>query len=189
MAVPRRANAGKAKIAINARSVDTKRVLRIDSGAEAEAFGRLDATSAPEWRQFTLGRLLLFVFGAYERRILENQRAAGFPEVRQVHFAVMRHIDISAGTRIGDLATRAGVTKAAMGHVVAEIERLGLVKTSADPADARARRVELSKRGHKLMEVTRQSSARIEAEFEKQIGTTAFAALRNGLIALRETMS
>ena len=41
-----------------------------------------------------------------------------------------------------------------MGQLVVRFERLGLVKTSSDPSDARAKRVELSKRGHKLIIVT-----------------------------------
>jgi DNA-binding MarR family transcriptional regulator len=142
-----------------------------------------------EWRQFTLGRLLLFVFSAYEERMLASYRAAGFPEVRQAHFNVSRHIDIANGSRISDLATRAGVTKGAMGQLVADCERLGLVTLSADPADARAKIVELSKRGRALMDVTRRASRRIEGEFSKLVGAQEFAAVRAGLIHLREKMT
>jgi DNA-binding MarR family transcriptional regulator len=141
------------------------------------------------WRQLTLGRLLLFVSSTYEERMLEFYRAAGFTEVRHVHLHVTRHIDIANGSRISDLATRAGVTKGAMGQFVADCERLGLVERSPDPADARATIVVLAPRGHALLEVTRRASRRIEAEFAKLIGADEFTALRGSLIALRERLT
>lgn len=141
------------------------------------------------WRQLTLGRLLLFASTAYQERIIESYRRAGFPEVRPVHFNVTRHIDIESGTRIGDLAARAGVTKGAMGQLVADCEHLGLVSRSPDPNDARATIVTLSERGHALLTVTRRASSRIDTEFAKAIGPDAFSALRSGLIALRDELT
>jgi DNA-binding MarR family transcriptional regulator len=188
MAEKKKGVSRKGPLSISARSVDTKRVIRISNGVDAEAFGGIAADTALEWRQYTFGRLLLYVFNAYESRILESYRAAGFPEIRQVHFAVMRHIDIAGGTRVGDLATRAGISKGAMGQLVAEFEQLGFIKTAPDPADARAKLVELSKRGRALMQVTHRSSKRIEAEFAKKIGAANFAALRTGLVELRQAM-
>ena len=166
---------------LTVRSVDTKRVIRITKVAKAG--------DGAEWRQFTLGRLLLFAYGTYGERILEEYRAAGYPEVRHVHLSVTRHIDVGAGTRISDLASRAGVTKGAMGQIVADCERIGLVERSPDPLDARATLVELTERGHALLAVTRRAGRRIEAEFSKAIGPDDFAALRNGLIALRDKVA
>jgi DNA-binding MarR family transcriptional regulator len=154
--------------------------------APADALSLHDAhAEAAEWRQYTFGRLLLFASGTYESRMLEAYAAAGFGDVRQVHLYVTRHIDLAGGTRIVDLATRAGITKSAMGRLVVECEALGLVELSADPADGRAKVVTLAKRGHTLMGVTQRSSKRIEADFAKLIGAEAFAALRGGLIELR----
>jgi DNA-binding MarR family transcriptional regulator len=161
--------------------VDTKRLIRIARDQREE--------TGAAWRQQTLGRLLLFITSTYEERILDQYRAAGFPEVRQVHLHVTRHIDIATGSRISDLAARAGVTKGAMGQLVADCERLGLVELTPDPGDARAKIVELAPRGHELLKVTRQASRRVEAQFAKLIGADEFAALRNGLIALRERLA
>ena len=168
------------KTALALSSVDTKRPIRIASVNETG--------KGNEWRQFTLGRLLLFAFTAYEERILEGYRAAGYPEVRQVHFNVTRHIDTEIGSRISDLAARAGVTKGAMGQLVADCERLGLVTRVSDSNDARATIVALSKRGRDLMEVTRRASREIEADFAAAVGTDAFAAVRTGLTALRDKL-
>ncbi len=141
-----------------------------------------------EWRQFTFGRLLLFALTTYQDRVIEIVRAEGFPEVRHVHFNVTRHIDFNAGSRISDLAKRAGVTKGAMGQLVADCERLGFVRRRADPNDARVTIVALSARGHALMDVTRSAGRRIEAAFAEAVGASDFAALRDALIALRDTI-
>jgi DNA-binding MarR family transcriptional regulator len=169
------------RTSLNVSSVDTKRVIRIAN--------TVVAGEGAEWRQFTLGRLLIFAYGAYETRILEEYRAAGYPDVRQAHLSVTRHIDVGTGTRISDLAARAGVTKGAMGQLVADCERIGLVTRLPDPVDARATIVELTKRGRALLDVSRRAGIRIEAEFAAAIGAEQGAALRNSLIALREQLA
>ena len=105
--------------------------------------------------------------------------------MRQVHLNALRHIDMNAGTRIVELATRAGVTKGAMSQIVDDCLSLGLVELSVDPSDKRARLVRFSERGYAFTEVTRQSVSAIEREFAERIGASAFAAFRGELLALR----
>jgi DNA-binding MarR family transcriptional regulator len=181
--------AAKPRGAIVARSVDTKRAMRISSGVDPEKFEGLDADAKQAWRHFTLGRLLLFAFHAFEARILDSYHAAGFTEVRQVHLNVLRHIDVPRGTRIVDLAARAGVTKGAMGQLVEELAHLGLVELTSDPADGRAKRVNYSKRGREFMAVTRRSAKRIEADFAQLLGPAEYEELRARLIELREKIT
>ena len=145
-------------------------------------------SKADEWRQFTFGRLLLVALSTYEERMLEAYRAAGFPDVRQAHLHVTRHIDTASGSRISDLAARAGVTKGAMGQLVADCERIGLVELAVDPADGRAKIVALAARGRALLAVTRRASRRIETDFSQLIGIADFTALRGGLLALRDKL-
>jgi DNA-binding MarR family transcriptional regulator len=179
----------KRRRAIVARSVDTKRAMRISSGADPEKFEGLDADAKQAWRHFTLGRLLLFAFHAFEARILEGYHAAGFSEVRQVHLNALRHIDASRGTRIVDLAARAGVTKGAMGQLVEELAQLGLVELTPDPSDGRAKRVSYSTRGRAFMAVTQRSAKRIEADFAQLLGSGEYEELRSRLIELREKIT
>jgi DNA-binding MarR family transcriptional regulator len=174
---------------ITARSVDTKRVMRISSGVDPERFEGLDPDATLAWRHYNLGRLLLFVFHAFEARMLDSHHDAGFEDVRQVHLNVMRHIDVPKGTRIIDLAARAGVTKGAMGQLVEECVRLGLVELSRDPADGRAKIVSYSKRGREFMAVTRRAAKRIEADFAELLGPKRYESMRGDLIALREKIT
>src|SRR5580700_1314575 len=157
--------------------------------AHPEIFEGLDPNARFAWRHYNLGRLLLFSFHAFETRLLESYHAAGYTDVRQVHLNVLRHIDVPQGTRIVDLAARAGVTKGAMGQLVEECARLGLVDLSPDPADGRAKIVSYSKRGRAFMAVTRRSAKRIEADFAELLGTERFARMRDDLAELREQIT
>jgi DNA-binding MarR family transcriptional regulator len=101
----------------------------------------------------------------------------------------MRHIDVPKGTRIIDLAARAGVTKGAMGQLVEECVRLGLVELSRDPADGRAKIVSYSKRGREFMAVTRRAAKRIEGDFADLLGAKRYESMRADLITLREKIT
>jgi DNA-binding MarR family transcriptional regulator len=180
---------GNGRRSVTALSVDTRRVMRVSSGVDPEKFEGLGPDAAQAWRHYNIGRLLLFAFHAFEARILDSYHAAGFNDVRQVHLNVLRHIDVPKGTRIVDLAARAGVTKGAMGQLVEECARLGLVELRPDPADGRAKMVGYSKRGREFMAVTRRSAKRIEADFGKLLGPERYATLRSDLIELRAKIS
>ncbi|MFM7005174.1 MAG: MarR family transcriptional regulator, partial [Limnohabitans sp.] len=54
--------------------------------------------------------------------------------------SITRHLEVG-GTRLTDLAQRAGMTKQAMGTLVDQCEAWGMVRRENDPTDARARRV------------------------------------------------
>ena len=89
--------------------------------------------------------------------MLAGYHAAGFTDVRQVHLNALRHIDYRGGTRIVVMAERAGVTKGAMGQLVEECRRLGLVELETDASDKRAKIVRFTARGRRrLMTVTRR---------------------------------
>jgi DNA-binding MarR family transcriptional regulator len=68
--------------------------------------------------------------------------AATTPAMNQV----MILIDLE-GTRVGELARRAGVTKQSMAEAVAGLERRGYVRRRPDPTDGRAQLVELTDAG------------------------------------------
>src|SRR4051794_41656523 len=71
--------------------------------------------------------------------MVRGVRAAGFP-VRRAHAQVFENLD-PGGVRLTVLAERAGMTHQAMGELVAELVRHGLLERVPDPADGRARLV------------------------------------------------
>lgn len=185
MAKKRSAKPPTRRPSVTTVSLDTKRKMVVGS-VNPELFEGLNPDAAQAWRHNTLGRLLLFSFHAFEARLLESYHAAGFSDVRQAHLNALRHLDLNTGTRIIDLAARAGVSKGAMGKIVVDCKRLGLIDLRADPADRRAKIVSYSKKGRALVEVTRRAARRIEADFAKLLGATRYEELRGHLVTLRE---
>lgn len=112
------------------------------------------SVSAAERRQFEAVRDAATLQLLFKAARLANERAlaraASDPArspVRAAHTALFPHLDFE-GIRLTDLAARVGVTKQAVGQLVDDLVRLGMVERVGDPADKRAKRVRFSRRGH-----------------------------------------
>ncbi len=143
----------------------------------------LDLGLTHGWRSDNVGRLLLAGFGFFEGRLMSRLEQSGFSMVRHVHFNVLRHLD-SHGTRIVDLAARAGITKGSMGKVVKECEHLGLVRLCVDPGDGRAKVVSFDKKGIELMRAIRGAMVQVQAEMARITGEEDMQAMQRALRAL-----
>jgi hypothetical protein len=88
----------------------------------------------------TLGSLLRRPYGALEARAYGGLADRGFSEIRPAHSSVVRHIAAS-GSRLTDLAARAGMTKQSMAYLVESLARDGFLSVGPDPLDGRAKLV------------------------------------------------
>jgi DNA-binding MarR family transcriptional regulator len=109
---------------------------------------------------------------------LRRLHAAGHPDLRISHGFVVQHLVVGP-VRIGDLAARMGVTQQAASKAVTELEALGYLERSADPADGRVRRVGLSARGVEAVSATRAVRAEIERELAAALGAQRLEAARH----------
>jgi DNA-binding MarR family transcriptional regulator len=114
----------------------------------------------------------------------ERFREAGYGDVKPAHGAVFRQLP-PAGTRLSDLALRAGMTAQAMGEHVSELERLGYVVRIPDPQDGRARLIKPTARGVSVMMFAREALREIEAAWAEAVGEERVAGLRETLEAIR----
>lgn len=128
-------------------------------------------------RWASLGRLLGFASGTFNRRVIEEVRRRGHPEIRPPHSALTRSMDLH-GTRITTLAERAGVTKQAMGKLVHGMRDLGYVEIDADPDDGRAKLVTYTDRGLQLATDIVEAAEAVEREFAAAIGKRRMRELR-----------
>ena len=78
-------------------------------------------------------------------KVAADSSGAG-ARVRPAHTALFPHLDFD-GIRLTDLAARVGGTKQAVGQLVDDLERLGMVERIDDPEDRRAKRIRFSRRG------------------------------------------
>jgi DNA-binding MarR family transcriptional regulator len=129
--------------------------------------------------------VLMFIAGRHvETRVIEAAREAGFDlTLAQARLAarIGEH-----GTRLTDLAEQGQITKQSAGFLVDQLEQAGLVERVSDPADARARLVRFTERGLRLVSVARKVERQILREWHRHLGPERFAALQDGLTALRE---
>ncbi len=88
----------------------------------------------------------LFAGLALNEQVTARLHAAGFDDVRFSHGFVFQHL-VPGPLPVGELARRMEVSQQAASKAAAELERLGYLERTPDPADARVRRLGLSARG------------------------------------------
>jgi DNA-binding MarR family transcriptional regulator len=125
-----------------------------------------------------LPALLTDVKNAAIAKVLERLAQEGHPDIREGYGCVFGFIDRESGSRLTDLAERAGLTKQAVGEAVTELERLGYLTRVPDPHDRRAKIIKLTERGVDAYWSGRRLFAEIEREWAEQLGEELVAALR-----------
>jgi hypothetical protein len=106
------------------------------------------AHGADDWRQTHLGRLLGHAMRRFDERVLTLMahdvdvplalsNLAARAQISAAHVHITRHLD-RGGSRLTELAERAGMTKQAMGTLVDQCEAWGLVAVAQAEAEFRA---------------------------------------------------
>jgi DNA-binding MarR family transcriptional regulator len=126
-----------------------------------------------------LGRSDLFFAEGVTRAMHER----GFAGIRLVHIALIRNVDEN-GTRISDIARRAGMTKQATGQLVAEFVELGYIKLVTDPDDGRAKIARYTPKGKRLLIAIVASIEATEAAVATAIGPAQLETLKATLAQL-----
>lgn len=116
-------------------------------------------------------------------RLHAEMAEAGYGDVRDSHGCVFGHVEPD-GSRLTELANRAGITKQSVGEAVDDLERLGYVERVPDPKDGRAKIVQLTDRGRAAQETARGVFADIEAEWAERYGAERVSELRETLFEL-----
>ena len=146
-----------------------------------------------DWRQTHLGRLLGHAMRRFDERVLALMahdidvplalsNLAARQQVSAAHIHITRHL-ARDGSRLTELAERAGMTKQAMGTLVDQCEAWGLVTRGPDPLDARARRVLFTESGLLWLEAFHQAVRQAEDEFRQAVGHDVATVVALGLEA------
>ena len=135
--------------------------------------------------ELNLGLLCYIASRAMETRVFEALAAAGFDDITTAQGRLFARIG-PKGTRVTDLAEQARITKQTAGFLVDQLQRAGYVRRVPDPADARARLVQIAPRGEAAVAVARAAEAQVEAEWTRHLGKQGAGQLRRALTRLRE---
>jgi len=130
-----------------------------------------------------LGRLLLHAHRRVQVDSIAKLQERGHGEVRTGHIPVFSNVD-KDGTRITDLAARAGMTRQMMGRLVRELESLGYATSRSDPADQRAIVVSLTENGWRFCDDAQEVMVELEREYADLLGDDGLHRLRDALLTL-----
>lgn len=119
-----------------------------------------------------------------EQRVLAALHRAGFGATL-AQGRIFARID-PGGTRVGELAERAQVTKQTAAFLVDQLEGHGLVERVDDPTDARARLVRIAPRGAAAQRVAREVEEQVYAEWREHLGAPELDRLHATMLRLRE---
>ena len=134
-----------------------------------------------------LARLLLAAHRTLAADLVVELEERGWPDLRASQAALVLNVDRRFGTRLTELARRAGVTKQAMMIVVDDLEVRGLVRRTPDPEDGRAKVVRLTARGRTFAAECRRAVAAVEARTRRTLGGRRYEGLREALDLLLES--
>jgi DNA-binding MarR family transcriptional regulator len=145
------------------------------------------------WRMMHLGRLLGHAARRFDERVLHLMahdvnvplalsNLAARAQISAAHIHITRHLALQ-GSRLTDLAQRAGMSKQAMGDLVDQCEAWGLVTRESDPRDARARVVRFTPTGLAWLQAFKDAVAQTESEFRAEVGADVATVVTIGLEA------
>lgn len=129
--------------------------------------------------------LMFIAHRAAETKVHDTLRDSGFDDLTAAQVRLAQRLS-RTGIRLTELAEQARVTKQTAGALVDDLERLGYVRRTADPSDARARLVVLSAKGRRLCTAAAREVAAIERQWRDHLGERAYGQLRQALESLRE---
>lgn len=149
--------------------------------------------SPADWRQTHFGRLLGHALRRFDERVLELMahnvevplalsNLAARAQVSAAHVHITRHLALE-GSRLTDLAVRAGMSKQSMGDLVDQCEAWGLVRREADGRDKRARRVCFTDTGLAWLAAFEQAVVQADREFRAEVGDEVATVVTLGLEA------
>ena len=130
-----------------------------------------------------LGLLLLIPYRAMESAVLAELRAHGH-HLTLSQARVFQRIG-PEGSRPGELADAAQLSKQTLGSILDQLERAGYVARVPDPADGRARLVTITEAGRELVRLSLPVVEEVEARWADHLGPRRIRQLREALVELR----
>lgn len=148
-------------------------------GARGRAGGG-DASRVP------LARLFAMAFRSLIDELHQRLEDRGWSDVRPAYGFVL--VAARGGNiTVNDVAALMGMTKQAASKLVMAMEESGYVGRQTDPGDTRARIVQLTRRGHELLETVEIIYGELEAEWAAVLGPKRVESMRRDLVTVLET--
>jgi DNA-binding MarR family transcriptional regulator len=145
----------------------------------------MEPRAVDDEQQVNLGVALFIPYRYSEDRMFRALQDAGFDDWTLAQCRVFQRV-AAGGSRLTDLAEQAQMSKQSAGVMVDQLEHLGYVSRTPDPADGRARLIVIEARGRRAVEVAHATLDEILSEWKAYLGTRNFTLLQQILDQLRE---
>ena len=130
-----------------------------------------------------LGILVLLGYQGFVRNLHDHMRSQGFDDLGSSDGVVFRILGGRPRT-VSELASLLAITKQGMAQIIQDLEARGYVRRTPDPADRRAKQVELSDRGRAAIAAARQFHHSFEGALARHHGRDAIRSFRAVLEAM-----
>lgn len=131
----------------------------------------------------TVPALVNLVAASGAPRLRAAFAAAGLDGIRPAQAVALVPL-VAGGLHASALADRLRVSRQAVAQAVSGLERHGYVTRVPDPADARARIIELTARGRHALRVMRSNAIDTEKRWQELLGENRLHELRETLVVL-----
>lgn len=135
-----------------------------------------------QWHQENIGRVLSLGARRFVTEVLAIVHQRGHCDIGEAQLGLIRHLDM-AGTRLTEVADRAGMTKQSMRELVDRCQDLGLVERAADETDSRAKIIRFTPLGLSMLEDMRRGVLQAEERLMQRIGKDLLGQMRHALPA------
>ena len=145
-------------------------------------------SSQPPALEHEIGEILMLMTRDFQHRLDSDLAARGVCGVGARHRSVFLYLGRNGPSRAVDLAHAAGIRPQSMMQAIHELEAMGLVIRSIDPLDSRAKLIQFSDAGERLIEELRISTEAVWRQYSALLSehelSAAFTALKR-LVASR----
>ncbi len=114
--------------------------------------------------------------------------AAGFDDLNAAHVGLWRYPGLD-GLRPSQLADRRGITKQSVNDLLGHLEVHGYLWRVPDPADGRARVIQLTPKGWRLQKTIYAEAGAAQLRIEEILGPRRFAHLHSSLAMLADQLA
>ncbi len=126
-------------------------------------------SDTPEPRQL-LGQALMLAGRDFQSRLDDDLRRRDVTGISARHRAIFLHLGRHGPSRAVDLARSAGVRPQSMMKIIHELESLDLLERRTDPADSRAKLVDFSPDGMRLIDELSRSTETVWQHYVEIVG-------------------
>lgn len=123
--------------------------------------------------RLAIGQLLVRLLRLFRDDLASPAAQRGYADVREPHYQIFGNIRMG-GIRLTELASRAQLSLAATSELVNDLEALGYLTRRPDPADGRAKLIDLTGRGRALLGDAVGRVADIENRWSSAVGAKRF---------------